>query len=549
VGLVFKIAWRNLFRHRGQSLVIGTILFLGALLMTIGNGVVTGMDRGLRDTVVKGFTGDLVLVPDAQEQDNVFLEMMGRAVRPLYGFEKVESILKAVPEVDRYLPVGKNMAMVLNEDDGQPIFLYLLGVDFARYAEMFPATLALKAGRMPRSGRLGLLLPTGARKEIHDHTNVWIVPAEARPQGHAGGAPDGGAPDGGAPGGDSLLKAPPDAILRSSMVLLGFNQDNSTTDIRLDVDGIFRFRSLNTIFGSFALVDIESYRQCLGYFLASERTQGRMDPRDSALFALGESGLDAQFGAEEPAGAGIPSGAGTPAGAQAPAEAEASTAGPARGSGIADPFSGKPRSPEGGPVTDLDRAAYNLVLVLLKTGADAAKVQEDLNKRFQREKAGVRAVGWKESLGPVGSMANLIKGALFLFTSFLFVVAVIIIINTLTMAALERTPEIGMMRAIGARKGFVSLMFLAETLVLSLCFGGLGILAGAAAVEIVSLFRITSDNDVLQLFYGGDTFRPVLSGSDFLLALGQLALVALAAVIYPLRMARRVTPLDAVYRE
>jgi hypothetical protein len=40
-----------------------------------------------------------------------------------------------------------------------------------------------------------------------------------------------------------------------------------------------------------------------------------------------------------------------------------------------------------------------------------------------------------------------------------------------------------------------------------------------------------------------------LSPGDFVLALGQLALVALAAVVYPLRMARRVTPLDAVYKE
>jgi ABC-type antimicrobial peptide transport system permease subunit len=146
-------------------------------------------------------------------------------------------------------------------------------------------------------------------------------------------------------------------------------------------------------------------------------------------------------------------------------------------------------------------------------------------------------------------MATLIKGALFVFTSFLFLVAVIIIINTLSMAALERTPEIGMMRAIGARKGFISRMFLAETAVLSLFFGGLGILAGAAAVEIVSLFRFSSENDMLQLFYGGDTFRPVLAARDFVLCLVQLALVSVAAVIYPLRLARRISPLDAVYKE
>jgi ABC-type antimicrobial peptide transport system permease subunit len=146
-------------------------------------------------------------------------------------------------------------------------------------------------------------------------------------------------------------------------------------------------------------------------------------------------------------------------------------------------------------------------------------------------------------------MAVLIKGALFVFVSFLFVVAVIIIINTLTMAALERTPELGMMRAIGARKGFIGAMFLAETAMLSLIFGGAGILAGIATVWVLALLKISSDNDMLQLFFGGDVFRPVLSAGDIGLALVQLAFVTLAAVFYPVLMARRMRPLDAVYKE
>jgi ABC-type lipoprotein release transport system permease subunit len=203
----------------------------------------------------------------------------------------------------------------------------------------------------------------------------------------------------------------------------------------------------------------------------------------------------------------------------------------------------------GSVAADLDQGAYNLVLVLLKPGLEARAAKARMDRDVKRAGIGVRAVTWKEALGPIGSMATLIKGALFVFVSFLFVVAVIIIINTLSMAALERTSEIGMMRAIGARKGMVSLMFLAETALLALFFGGLGILAGALTVETVSLFRISSDNDMLQLFYGGDTFRPVLTAADFALALMQLTMVALAAVIYPLLLARRVTPLDAVSKE
>jgi ABC-type lipoprotein release transport system permease subunit len=85
MGLQFKLAFRNLWRHRGQSSVIGAILFLGAFLMTLGNGVVSGMEKGLRSTVAHGFTGDLVVLPNAQISDNVFVVMMGRAIEPLFG--------------------------------------------------------------------------------------------------------------------------------------------------------------------------------------------------------------------------------------------------------------------------------------------------------------------------------------------------------------------------------------------------------------------------------------------------------------------------------
>lgn len=513
--LILKIAWRNLFRHRGQSLVVGAILFLGALLMTVGNGVVSGMDRGLHETVVEGFTGDLVLVPGKQESDNVFLEMMGRAVEPLHDFPALEKVLEGHPAVDRFLPVGKNMAMAINEDGGLSTFHYLLGVDFGRYRRMFPRTLALKEGRLPEPGRPGLLLPAGARKEIYDQTNIWFLPK-------------GKGLDTANLEGDARLH-PGDLSLKSSMVLLGFNQDNSTTDIRLDVDGVFRYRSLNTIFGSFILVDIESYRQCLGYFKASERTTGKVSGEDSALMALEEGGLDALFGE----------------GSLLDDRAlEAAPEAPAARADAGDPAAGGAAVP-----ADLDQGAYNLVMVAVKPGYDPEAARSGLMERFRQSGLQVRAVDWKAALGPIGSMASLIRGALFVFVSFLFLVAVIIIINTLTMAALERTPEIGMMRAIGARKGFITRMFLAETTVLSLSFGGLGILAGAAAVETVSLFRISSGNDMLQLFFGGDVFRPLLTPGDFGLCLAQLALVSVAAVVYPVRLARRVTPLDAVYKE
>jgi ABC-type lipoprotein release transport system permease subunit len=80
MNIIFKIAWRNIQRHRGKSLIIGSIIFLGALLMTVGNGVISGMNAGLQKNIVEGFCGDIVLVSEKQEGDNVYMDPMGKAV-------------------------------------------------------------------------------------------------------------------------------------------------------------------------------------------------------------------------------------------------------------------------------------------------------------------------------------------------------------------------------------------------------------------------------------------------------------------------------------
>jgi putative ABC transport system permease protein len=121
--------------------------------------------------------------------------------------------------------------------------------------------------------------------------------------------------------------------------------------------------------------------------------------------------------------------------------------------------------------------------------------------------------------------------------------------NTLSMAAMERVSEIGMMRAVGAKKRFVSTMFLAETAMLSGVFGGAGIGLGIGAVWGLSALQIASKNEMMQLFYGGDTFHPMLSAWDILICVGALIGVTILSVIYPVIVARRITPLDAITRE
>jgi hypothetical protein len=305
---------------------------------------------------------------------------------------------------------------------------------------------------------------------------------------------------------------------------MGFNDDNSTTDIRVGIKGIVKYKALNTIFGTFGLMDIESYRECLGYFSAKEKSVP-LTQEQKSLLTMDDKDLDNLFSSDTPN------------------ESAQSTAGIPQEPDI------QTASQTAQQPVDLETGAYNLVLVLLKDKRSPERIAATLTTALKSATCGARAITWKKASGIIGSTAVIIKGSLFFFVMVLFFVAIIIIVNTLSMAAIERTAEIGMMRAVGARKSFISRMFFGETAILSFLFGGAGIAAGISIVKVLATLKLTTDNEMLQLLYGGDSFNPLLSGTDILLSVIQLIIVTSIAVLYPIKVARSITPLDAISRD
>lgn len=507
MGLLIKIAWRNIWRHKGKSLIVGSILFMGTTVMTVGTGVISGMDAGLRTHIVKGFTGDIVLASTKQQADNVFIDMTAQAVEVLPDYERVKELLAKSTMVDRFLPIGKNAAMVLNEDGGSMDGAFVLGVDMEQYQAMFPDNLEVLQGTMLKPGESGAMLATGAQKNFVTSMGLFFMPESS--------AVD-----------TSIM--PPEAkkmkdqlSIKRSMVFMGFSDANTSTDVRVPIRALVKYRALNSIFGMFVITDIESFRQCLGYISAAGKSV-EIPNATRKLLSFDDASLEGLFGE------------GDLVVANAPAIARESTA----------------KIDMQKPMTvDIDEGSYNLVLVRLKDGIDKQVAADSLKALFEREKVDVRPIVWDKAIGTIGSLAMLIKSSLFVFVMLLFFVAVVIIINTLSMAALERVSEIGMMRAVGARKGFIGQMFVVETATLSAFFGALGIMAGWVVVTIFSAVKLTTKNDMVQLLYGGDVFAPFLTADDFVLVLVQLVLVVLLAVVYPVIVARNITPLDAVSRE
>lgn len=501
--LLLKIAWRSVLRHKAKSAIIGTILFLGAFIMTLGNAVAIGMRRGIEQNVVESFTGHIILVSDQETKDNVLFTPMAKPLKVLKDYEKIRALLREQDFVRDFLPMTRGAVAVLG---GQMNFMLTFGCNFEDFQRVFGSPITLLEGRLLQNGEHGLLVNAEGRKNMHQFQGFWLVPEGSELER--------------ANLSEEARKELPELVTRQSLALEGFGEPGSMSK-ELPVTGIVRFRSLNTIMGQLTLMDIESFREIFGYYTARDIVE-QLPAEQDRLLAADEEEL---FGGGDIFASG--------SAASSVGELESKIRSTAR-------------------VTrriDLDSAAYNYVSVLLQPGEDLNHSVVRLRQLMKDNGLPVKVLSWKTASGQVAQVADIFQIVLVVFVLLLFFVAIVIIMNTLSMNALERTEEFGMMRAVGARKSFITRMFLAETFSLSFVFGGAGLLLGAAAAWIVRALRLNSGgNQIIELLFGGETFRPVLGPAGVVIGVLGLGLVTCLAVLYPVAVARRITPLDAINR-
>jgi putative ABC transport system permease protein len=134
------------------------------------------------------------------------------------------------------------------------------------------------------------------------------------------------------------------------------------------------------------------------------------------------------------------------------------------------------------------------------------------------------------TFGAVTSVLTLFLGAI---AAISLLVGGIGIMNIMLVSVTERTREIGLRKAIGAKSGAILSQFLIEAIVLSLIGGFLGILIGAGIA-----FAITLVPDI--------GFQPTVQFSAVALAVGFSIAVGLFFGIYPARRASKLNPIDAL---
>ena len=158
-------------------------------------------------------------------------------------------------------------------------------------------------------------------------------------------------------------------------------------------------------------------------------------------------------------------------------------------------------------------------------------------------KKGFRAQTLSEVVEQANKIFKIVKIVLGVFGAVALIVSFIGMFNTMTVALLERTGEIGIMRALGASSRDVSALFLTEAAIIGFIGGIAGIVIGIGFGELFNFFI-----NVLASHFGGQKVQLFIYPREFLFAiLGLSFLIGLISGFVPSRKAAKLDPLTALH--
>lgn len=144
-------------------------------------------------------------------------------------------------------------------------------------------------------------------------------------------------------------------------------------------------------------------------------------------------------------------------------------------------------------------------------------------------------------LSGITTIINAISYVLIAFVAISLVVSSIMIGIITYISVLERTKEIGILRAIGASKRDVSLVFNAETIIVGLAAGLIGI--GLSALLCLPI------NAIIQSLSGIQTLRAFLKPLHCVILVVISVFLTMIAGLIPSRIAAKKDPVEALRTE
>lgn len=188
------------------------------------------------------------------------------------------------------------------------------------------------------------------------------------------------------------------------------------------------------------------------------------------------------------------------------------------------------------------KTTADVLVTLVKTqpGADVTTVADRVETTLRAQGSEISTVTYNDISDAIGSMTSTVSAFLAGIAGIALLVGGVGVMNTMFTSVLERTKEIGVMKAVGARNGHILSIFLIESGLMGLVGGIVGTLLGLGLSAVASAF-IGRFFDVKMVVVASPTLIAITLFGSFLLG-------AIAG-LWPARRAAKLPPVDALRYE
>ena len=510
---IFRLALRNLREHKTKTIIISCFFVFGVAVVILGNSFLESVNRGLEKDFRANYTGDIAIgtKPEKGAINDIFgvnttnftgdipqlpaiaeLDKIEQIVNSTDGLEKATKLISAQVMLAKGEDEVDLSAWTEKDDitlDSMPVSILFAGED-ETYWDTFPG-LHIIDGTYPAP-----------------NTNEIIV--------------------------DSRLKKAFESLYDTRMnigdkvLLLGANTKGIIRDAV--VVGIFTPANENSAMFQAVYCNPGLARSFADLTYGSTFSQELPDSVDLALSDMSEDELfgdpDAEFFGDE---------------------SDASDSFMAETSIDYDSILGDTTLRD--ELNKTDGGAWHFILLKAERPSQSDRIIAELNNKFEEENLNVSAMGWKNA---AYSYSMSVEGIAIIFNMLIIILAVvvfIIIMNTMTLSIIERTGEIGTMRAIGAKKNFVRMLFFTETGFLTIISSIGGVILAFIIMAVFNSFNITITNSIAKMILGGGLMHFTPTVKNILITLFVTFAGSILSNLYPVSSALRITPLKALSRE
>lgn len=198
-------------------------------------------------------------------------------------------------------------------------------------------------------------------------------------------------------------------------------------------------------------------------------------------------------------------------------------------------------------LTGIGEGEYHRLIVRLENDDLTDRVTPVIREALP----GLEVMNWKEIQVDLAMIADYINQIYAIFMVLILAALSFGIVNTMLMAVLERTRELGMLSAVGMNRKRIFLMIMLESVFLSVVGGFAGMVVSGVVIGITGKtgINLVKYSEGLEAFGYSAHLYPTIGAEFFFTLTVLIVLTGILSAVYPARKALQLNPVEALRGE